>query len=134
MEGSIVELSRYRFQTALDDIKSSKILLDQNQYKASVNRSYYAIFHLMRAVTALDKFDSSKHSGVISYFNKNYVKEGIFDKEISKLIDMSYRLRENADYKYFYVVSRNQACEQINRAEKMLEIIQPYLEDNWQKV
>ena len=36
----------------------------------------------MRAVNALDGFDSSKHSGVIAHFNQNYVKEGIFPKNI----------------------------------------------------
>jgi uncharacterized protein (UPF0332 family) len=32
----------------------------------------------MRAVQALDGFDSKKHSGVISAFRKDYIKTGIF--------------------------------------------------------
>ena len=109
MEGSMIDLSKYRFDTAIDELDTSKELLKTQKYKASVNRSYYAIFHALRAVTALDDFDSSKHSGLIAFFNKTYVKEGIFDKEISKLIDTAYRLREKADYQDFYVVSREQA-------------------------
>ena len=57
------------------------------RYSSAVNRAYYAIFHALRAVTALDGFDSGKHSGVIAYFNRNYVKNGIFNKRISKNID-----------------------------------------------
>lgn len=45
MEGSIIELSKYRFQRGCEDLESSKILLDEKRFKSSVNRSYYAIFH-----------------------------------------------------------------------------------------
>lgn len=98
MEGSIVDLSKYRFQSAKEDLETAQMLMNDGRFKASVNRSYYAIFHGLRAVTALAEFDSSKHSGVISFFNRTYVKTGIFDKSISKLIDTAYRLREKADY------------------------------------
>lgn len=128
MESSLTELSKYRLQTAVEDLDSAIALKEIGQYKSSINRSYYAIFHALRAVTAMDGFDSSKHSGVIAYFNKNYVKEGIFDKEISKLIDTSFRLREKADYQDFFVVSKSQSEEQIEKAERIIEVIKHYLE------
>ncbi|MDQ3019979.1 MAG: hypothetical protein M3R36_05330 [Bacteroidota bacterium] len=33
------------------------------------------MFHSVRALFLFDKFDSKKHSGIISYFNKNYIKK-----------------------------------------------------------
>lgn len=81
MEGSVRDLSKYRFESAEDDLESARVLLKEGKYKASVNRSYYAIFHVLRSVTALDQYDSSKHSGIISYFNRYFVKEGVFDKK-----------------------------------------------------
>ena len=83
MEGSVIDLSKYRYQSAVEDLAAAKTLLNAEQYKASVNRSYYALFHALRAVTALDGFDSSKHSGIIAFFNRTYVKEGIFDNSLS---------------------------------------------------
>ena len=112
MEGSVIDLSRYRFQSAEEDLAAAKTLLNAEQYKASVNRSYYALFHALRAVTALDGFDSSKHSGIIAFFNRTYVKEGVFDKSLSKFIDVSFRLREKADYQDFVVITKEQAEEQ----------------------
>lgn len=47
-------------------------------YDTAANRSYYAIFHAARVVLALDGQDYKKHSGVISNFQKNYIKTGIF--------------------------------------------------------
>lgn len=131
MESSLIDLSKYRFQSSQEDFDAAMYLLNNGNYRASVNRSYYAIFHALRAVTALDGFDSSKHSGIIAYFNKNYVKESIFDKSISKNIDSIYRLRECADYKDFYVVSKEQALEQYEKARVVLKTIHPYLNSRW---
>ncbi len=131
MEGSMIDLSKYRFQMAEEDLETARLLLKGGRFKASVNRSYYAIFHGLRSITALAEFDSSKHSGVIAFFNKMYVKEGVFDKNISKLIDTAYRLREKADYQDFVVISKAQALEQIEKAEKVLGMLEPYLEKAW---
>ena len=111
-----------------------RYLLAKGKFKASVNRSYYSIFHVLRAVTTLDQFDSSKHSGIISYFNRTYVKTGIFGKEISKMIDTAFRLREKADYEDFAVISREQASGQIEKAEKIMELVEPYLKGKWSEL
>ena len=133
MEGSVIDLSKYRLQSAEENLVASKTLLNAEQYKSSVNRSYYALFHALRAVTALDGFDSSKHSGIIAFFNRTYVKEGIFDKSLSKYIDVSFRLREKADYQDFVVITKEQAEEQYNKAEQLICVVKPYLEEQWNK-
>ena len=80
-----------------------------NTIDSDVDIALYAIFHGLRAVTALDNFDSSKHSGVIAYINRVYVKKGVFEKNFSKMLDTAFRLREKADYQYFFIVSREMA-------------------------
>lgn len=131
MEGGLIDLSRYRFDIAREDLKAAKTLMKEGQVRASVNRSYYAIFHALRSVTALDGFDSRKHSGIIAYFNKTYIKEGVFDKKLSKMIDTSFRLREKADYQDFYIISEAEAEEQIKKAETIITEIKPYLTKRW---
>lgn len=129
MESSLNELSQYRFRRACEDLEDARLLLQEKRFKSSVNRSYYAIFHALRAVTALDGFDASKHSSIIAYINHSYVKEGIFDKSLSKMLDTAYRLRERADYKDFEIISKEMAENQIWKAEKILAMIKPYLEE-----
>lgn len=133
MEGGVGDLSQYRFESACDDLDSAHILLKDGKFKASVNRSYYSIFNALRSVTALDQFDSSKHSGVIAYFNRIYVTGNIFDKSISKLIDTAFRLREKADYQDFVIISKEQAQEQLAKAEKIINMLEPYLREKWEK-
>ena len=131
MESSLIELSRYRFERAKEDLNTAKSNLQNGHYKASINRSYYAVFHGLRAVNALYQFDSRKHSGVIAFFNKEIVKSGLIDKEASSIIATTYRLREKADYDDFYVASSEQANKQYESAVKFLALIQPFLEVQW---
>lgn len=88
MNSSIDALSRYRFEQARQCIESAKLLMNAGDYKGAANRSYYAIFHAMRSVLALEEVDFSKHSGVSAYFRKTYIKTGIFDVELSDIISM----------------------------------------------
>ncbi|MCR4720484.1 MAG: HEPN domain-containing protein [Lachnospiraceae bacterium] len=127
MDGGLRDLSQYRLERAKEDLKTAEENLACGSLRASVNRSYYAIFHALRAITALDQFDSGKHSGIIAFFNHNYVKSGLFGKEISKIIDSSYRLREKADYDDFYIVSKDDASKQIEKATIVIEQVEQYL-------
>ena len=131
MEGSVVDLSKYRFDRAKDNLETAKVLFGLGKLEDSINRSYYAIFHAMRSVTILDNFDSSKHSGIISYFNLHYIKSGIFDKDTSDIVNTAFKLRQKSDYQDFYVVSKEQAQAQIEKAEIILNRVQPYLIKRW---
>lgn len=133
MESSMINLSQYRYEKAKEVMADAEMLLEQKSFASSVNRSYYAIFHALRAITALDGFDTGKHSGVIAYINKNYVKTGIFDKELSKILDTAFRLREKADYNDFFAVSYEMAKEQLEKAEKVVQMELPYLEGKWKE-
>lgn len=122
-----MDLARYRLARAKEDLETAVDNLKNGKYRASVNRSYYAVFHSIRAITALNHFDSSKHSGVIAFFNQHYVKPGVFDKELSKMIDSCYRLREKADYDDFYLVARDEAVQQLDKAKKICQTIELHI-------
>lgn len=98
MAGSLTVLSAHRFGRAKEELQTAELLLKNANFRSSINRSYYSIFHAIRAVNALDGFDSSKHSGVIAHFNQEYVKTGVFEKGASKIIRNASELREQADY------------------------------------
>lgn len=127
MEHSVKELSRYRFECSEESLEDAKIMYDNGRYKNTLNRAYYAIFYAIRAVNALDGFDSSKHSGVIAHFNQTYVKTGVFPKTISKIIKLASEKREQADYLDFFIASKNEAEKQLQRAEELLAAVRAYL-------
>ncbi len=121
------ELVKYRLESAKERLKSSRLLLDAGQYKDSIGRSYYAIFSAVRAVLAENKVDFSKHAGVISYFQKEYVKTNIFDVKYSKILQNAFQIRNICDYDDFYLATKSSAEEQYNNAQEMIEAIERYL-------
>ena len=123
MEGSLKELAGYRMDRAKEMLVAARENLVIGQYKTSLNRSYYAIFHAMRAMNILKGFDSSKHSGVIAFFNKEYLKENILDRNLSIVIKNSAFLREKSDYDDFYIASKQEAEKQLEEAERFLDAV-----------
>lgn len=130
MEGSLRELAGYRMERANEMLEAAKKNLEIGQYKTSLNRSYYAIFHAMRAVNILKGFDSSKHSGVIAYFNREYLKSGILEKSLSVIIKNSAFLREKSDYDDFFIASRKDAEKQLEDANAFVMVIEQFLKCN----
>ncbi len=122
------ELMQYRLETAKDRLHSSKVLLVDGSYKDSIGRSYYVMFTAVRALLVMEGVDFSKHSAVIAYFQKEYIKTGIFEKKFSKYISQAFQIRNNADYADFFIVSLQDAKEQYERAEEFLAVIEKYLE------
>lgn len=64
------DLCRYRLEKAEKCLLSAKLLAQSEDYCGAANRSYYAIFHSIRSLLALDGVDFSKHAGVMAYFQK----------------------------------------------------------------
>lgn len=58
-----IGLSKARLDNAKERIEFANKIFEIGDYKTVANRSYYAVFAAMRAVLALDGFDSKKHSG-----------------------------------------------------------------------
>lgn len=121
------DLIKYRLNNAREKLMSAKLLLDAGHYKDSIGRSYYAIFTAVRAVLAKDSVDFSKHAGVIAYFQKEYIKSGVFDKKYSKYLQGAFQIRNSCDYDDFFIASKSDAEEQYLRASEMLKMIQEYL-------
>lgn len=108
-------------------MRLQKNLLECKNYKSSANRSYYAVFHAMRAVLALNMIDMKHHSGIISEFRKLYIKTGIFDIKLSQIISVLFDIRNDSDYDDFFIVSKEEVVEQIENAEYFLSEIRKYL-------
>ena len=121
------DLAIARFEKAMDDYDMAKALQDLGKYRGVMNRSYYAVFHAIRAVNALDGFDSKKHSGVIAHFQQSYVKTKEFDTETSYIIEELKEVRNASDYDDFYVVSQEEALEQFKNAKIFLDKVKDYL-------
>jgi uncharacterized protein (UPF0332 family) len=66
--------------------------------RSVVNRLYYAMFYAVLALLQEKELGTSKHSGAIALFDREYVKTGLFPKEMSKALHRAFELRQKSDY------------------------------------
>lgn len=125
-----IDLAQYRLERAKECLKTAEVLYGMEDYRTVANRSYYAIFHAIRAVLALDGVDRKKHSGVIAYFQEQYIKTGQFEKQYSAVLKNAFLVRQESDYEDFYIISKEEVKRQMDDAKQFVEEIARYLSES----
>ena len=123
------DLVQHRLEQAKRELKDAKLLYNDNSYLSANNRAYYAIFHSIRAVLALEPIDFKKHKDVVAYFNKNYINPEIFPRTLGKRIMQAKRIREDSDYDDEYVANKEATENQIETAEELINLVEKYIEN-----
>ena len=131
--GTRRDLVNYRLQTAKEDLKAARILLDAEEYKSANNRAYYAVFHAINAIHAVNGSAYKRHREAISNFNKEYVKTEIFPREMGRKIGEAEEIRHASDYDDFYIASREEAERQVAVAEEFIQMVENYCNDRLQE-
>ena len=122
-----IDLCRWRLEKAERTFKEGEQLLDVGSYNGAINRFYYAAFHAVRALLALKKLDSAKHSGVISMFNREFVKTGVISKEASKTLSTIFAMRSEADYDDLKSFSLQEATDARKAVRSLIDEVSAYL-------
>lgn len=129
-KGTRKDLVLYRLDTAKDDIKLAKILLDAEEYRGANNRAYYGIYHAISAIHALDGNAYKRHKDAIANFNKDYIKNEVFPRRLGKRIAEAEEIRHASDYDDFYIATKEEAEEQIETAEELVISIEEYIRNH----
>lgn len=129
-EGNKFDLMKYRLETAKSDLKSAKILIEAEEFRAANNRAYYAIFHAISAIHALDGKAYKRHKDALGSFNREYVKTEVFPREMGRKISRAEEIRHASDYDDFYIATREKSQEQIETAEELIKMVEEYCENN----
>ena len=124
--GTRKDLVLHRIKNAESDLNAAGILFDAGEYKAANNRAYYAVFHAVNAVHALNGKAFKRHKDAIGNFNKDYVKKEIFPREIGRRIGEAEEIRHASDYDDFYIASRAESERQVATAEDFIQLVKKY--------
>ena len=122
-----ISLSNVRLCHAKEDLLTASNNYRDGLYRAADNRSYYAVFHAIRAILALDGVDFSTHGLVIGYFNQHYVKTGIIERSLGKAIKTVEKSRNDSDYNDLHEPDPTQTKLNIELVQKLLEVIEQYV-------
>jgi uncharacterized protein (UPF0332 family) len=117
-----------RMQQAQTALEAGQLLLEQQFYADSINRFYYAMFYAVLALLATRQLGTSKHKGVISLFDREFVKPGTFSKNMSVWLHTTFEKRLEADYADLIEVSPESAQESYEQATQFLQQIKNHLQ------
>jgi len=127
MTENVQALVTYRLEQADESLEAARTLLDKELIRPSVNRSYYAMFYAVLALLAQGKKETSKHSGAIALFDRDFVKQGVFKKNYSRWLHDAFDLRQRSDYASEYHASREDAETTLKNAESFVDEVKKIL-------
>ena len=129
-EGNKTDLMKYRLEIAESDLRVARLLMQSKEYRAANNRAYYAIFHAISAVHALDGKAYKKHKDAIANFNRDYVKTEIFPRDIGRKISRAEEIRHASDYDDFYIADKKETQELADTAEELIRMVEAYCKNS----
>jgi len=129
MKKEVEELIKYRIKRSKETLKDAKILFEEKRLFSTVNRVYYAVFYIVNALLLTKELSSSKHSGVLSIFNREFIKKGLLDKELGKFYTKMFGFRQKADYKDMVKFKKEDVGGWLKSAEKFISEIEKTIKE-----
>jgi uncharacterized protein (UPF0332 family) len=120
-------LISYRIGQSHETLREAEVLFKQSAFRGAVNRAYYAMFYAVLALLATRQIGTSKHAGVLSLFDREFVKTGIFSRELSKSLRVSFDRRQTYDYGEFIAMNDMKAQETLNDARSFVTTVETHL-------
>lgn len=102
---SVEQLVRIRLEQAKESILEAQTLFSAGLYRGTINRAYYAMFYAVSALAVLHQEVTTKHSGVITFFDHEFIKSNIFPRDLSRKIHLAFQRRQENDYASAFTVN-----------------------------
>ena len=119
-------LFAYRLKQAEETLADAEAMLRSGLSPRSItNRAYYSMFYAILALFLKSdiRLKTSKHGGLVSIFDKEFVLTGKIDKRYSRILHDVFDARQEGDYKEFADVSPMEGAEHVTSARKFLDCI-----------
>ncbi len=123
------DLLRYRLSQAQDSLREAEILHAAEAPRGAINRAYYAMFYAVLALLTTKQLGTSKHSGAIGLFDREFVKTGVFPPKLSKALHLGFDQRQVYDYGEMIELDDVVSDQAIADAKEFVAAVEQYLTD-----
>ena len=97
------DLIKYRLEQARDTIDVVDLLIKNDKLPSAINRIYYGMFYSLLALALRFNFETSKHQQLIGWFNKEFIRTGLIEKEFGRILRDAFENRTSGDYDSFVI-------------------------------
>lgn len=122
-------LIKYRLEQADDSIEVVEFLINSDKLTVAVNRIYYGLYYSVTALAINYGFETSKHSQLIGWFNKEFVATKKTEVKFGKILRNAFQNRTKGDYDAFVSFEKDEVSQMhsemidfINEIKRLLEI------------
>lgn len=128
MDNAKDQAVRARMNQAHETLKEAEVLFEQDLWRGVINRSYYAMFYAVLALAASRGVAISKHTHAIGFLDKEFIKKGIFPKELSRALHIGFDERQTSDYGEIWDIDHTEAEQTLSDARSFVKTIDDYLQ------
>jgi len=124
-------LLAYRMAQAKETLADAKQMMQANLSPRSIaNSAYYAMFYALLGLFLGSNvhLKTSKHVGVISIFDREFIHSGKVDVKYSKALHKVFDLRLESDYRELVDISVQDATDAVSLAEEFLQMALSFVE------
>lgn len=123
-------LFSYRLKEAEDTLQDAERMLQGDFSPRSItNRAYYSMFYAVLALFLKTDVNvkTSKHIGIISLFDKEFIHTEKIDRHYSTILHKMFNIRQKGDYKELVELSVEDVTEHVNLAKEFLKSIKDFI-------
>jgi len=106
---------------------TAEVLVREGDFESSVSRSYYAMFFSAQALLLSKGLHFSSHKMTISAFGEQFVKTGIFSKDMGKDFNKAFDRRQISDYYHDFIIDKSEAEEFIISGKNFVNKVKEHL-------
>jgi len=124
------QLIQLRLEQAEETIRSVETNIGIGDVRTAINRIYYGMFYAVLALALHENFQTSKHGQLQGWFNKHFVKTGIFDMSMFQMLRIAFDRRNDADYELKPLPEPASLDKMLQNMKTFISTIKAWLEAN----
>lgn len=101
--------------------------MNQALYRSAMSRTYYGLFHHIKALLYTLGLEPKRHEGLEHMFGLHFVKAGKVDVKSAKLLARLQKYREQSDYGLVTIFTKEDVEQELAEVNTFLQDIQEYL-------
>ena len=123
MKQEIKDYANFQLEKSRNTLAEAGLLYSNNYFTGAVNRIYYSVFYSVAGLMGLFELSTSKHSGMLSNFNREIANKGLVSKELKDFYVEIFDKRQEGDYRV-YKFTGKEVKEWLDMAEDFINAIE----------
>ena len=115
-------------EKAQKSLDAAEDLLQNGYPDFTISRAYYSMLYCAKALLISKQLTFKKHSAIISYFGKEFIKTNELPPELHRFFLEAFKDRQKADYETEFEFTDEMASTMLEKANKFLAVTKKYLE------